>query len=255
MLAIKADRVSKCFSMSKQRSFLAKALARKLLMLDSTKTEHWALRDVSFEIEKGESVAVIGENGSGKSTLLSLIAQVSYPTTGTVEVNGRVGPMLELGAGFHHDLTGLENIYLNAALLGLDKDEVDAKLQSIVDYAEIGDFLHSPIHTYSSGMYARLGFAVLAHIDPDILIVDEALAVGDTTFQSKCEATMNKMLGGGTTMFLVSHNTQVVQDLCQKAIWMHRGRMRRFGPCEEVVHEYHSTYHELKRQEAEAEQT
>jgi lipopolysaccharide transport system ATP-binding protein len=219
-------------------------------MRSSRTEEHWALRDITFEVEKGESVAVIGANGSGKSTLLSLIARTSYPTSGTIEVEGRVGPMLELGAGFHHNLTGLENIHLNAALLGLTDVETAARLDSIIAYAGIDSFLDAPLHTFSTGMVARLGFAVLAHIDPEVLIVDEALAVGDAEFQKKCRKTMFDLLEAGTTMFLVSHDLSMVRDLCQRAIWIHRGRIHAMGPCDEVVEEYRAGLLSMLQQEA-----
>ena len=243
MPAIRVEHVSKCFKLIKQRPFLAKEILRRMFQLPSDIESYWALRDVSFEVERGESIAVIGVNGSGKSTLLSLIAQTSYPTEGTVTVDGRVGPLLELGAGFHPDLTGHENIYLNASLLGLSREEIDAKFEAIVDYADIGPFLDAPIATYSTGMKARLGFAVLAQIDPDILIVDEALSVGDGEFQQKCERTMRELLDKGTTMFLVSHDMRTILELCPRTIWLQGGRIRAMGRSQEIVDEYISTWH------------
>ena len=217
---------------------LAKELFRVLMRKSNPGELHWALRDISFDIEKGEAVGVIGSNGSGKSTLLSLIARTSYPTHGTVHVDGRIGPLLELGAGFAPQLTGLENIYLNASLLGLQREEVDARLESIIEYSGIGDFVYSPLSTYSTGMSARLGFAVIAHIDPDILLIDEALAVGDAAFQDKCMATMQEFKERGKTMFLVTHDMGAVLRTCERTIWIDRGDLRADGPSEEVVQLY-----------------
>jgi lipopolysaccharide transport system ATP-binding protein len=239
MPSISVKNVSKCFQLRRHRTFLMHDLLHRVLLRRRPMDEHWALEDISFSVEDGESVGVIGANGSGKSTLLSLIAKTSYPTTGTVEVEGRVGPMLELGAGFHYSLTGRENIVLNAALLGLSREETEAKLPSIIDYAGVGDYLDAPFHTYSTGMMARLGFAVLAHVEPDILLIDEAFAVGDQEFQNKCRLTMRGLLARGTTMFLVSHNMSMVQELCQRAIWIHHGRIMEMGPAPAVVEQYH----------------
>jgi ABC-type polysaccharide/polyol phosphate transport system ATPase subunit len=238
MTAIRVKDVSKCYRFARQRPFLAKEILRRILMRPSSVEQTWALRDVSFEVEEGESVAVVGANGSGKSTLLALIAKTSYPTSGAVEVEGRVGPLLELRAGFHPFLTGYENIYLNGSLLGLSREMVDERRESIIAYADIGPYIDAPLSTYSTGMVARLGFAVLAHIDPDILIVDEALSVGDGEFKQKCQKTMQEMRDRGTTMFLVSHDLRTVKQLCQRAIWLDHGRVRMQGPASEVVDEY-----------------
>lgn len=235
---IRLDNVSKAYRRVRQKPFLAKEIVRRILQRPSSVEYHWALRDVSFEVEPGESIGVIGANGSGKSTLLSLIAKTSYPTTGSVTVEGRIGPLLELGAGFQLELTGFENIYLNAALLGLTKDEVEARIESIIDYSGIKEFIHSPIATYSTGMTARLGFAVIAHIAPDILLIDEILAVGDTEFQATCERTMQQFVENGTTLFLVSHNLQTVKDMCSRAIWIDKGQVQAIGEASEVVEAY-----------------
>jgi ABC-type polysaccharide/polyol phosphate transport system ATPase subunit len=236
--AIRVRDVSKSFRIVRQQPFLAKELFRALLRRSNPPSVYQALRDISFDVAKGEAVGVIGANGSGKSTLLSLIAKTSYPTQGEVLVTGRVGPLLELGAGFAPDLTGLENIYLNASLLGLQRAEVDAKLASIIEYAGIGDFVYSPLSTYSTGMAARLGFAVIAHIDPDILLVDEALSVGDGAFQNKCMATMDGFKKAGKTMFLVTHDMALVQRVCERTIWIDKGRIAAMGASAEVVAKY-----------------
>jgi ABC-type polysaccharide/polyol phosphate transport system ATPase subunit len=237
-LAIRFDDVGKRFRVQHQRPFLARELLRSVLQRPTARNEHWALRNVSFAIERGESVAMVGANGSGKSTLLALVAQTTRPTEGTVEVHGRLGPLLELGAGFHGDLTGYENIYLNASLLGLSRHDVDVRLESIVEYSGIGDFIDAPIQTYSTGMKARLGFAVIAHIDPEILLLDEVLAVGDGRFASKCEATIKEFQRRGKTLLFVSHSNAQVVSLCQRAIWLHQGRVQAVGKATEVCERY-----------------
>ncbi|HEX6812025.1 MAG TPA: ABC transporter ATP-binding protein [Planctomycetota bacterium] len=236
--AIRFQGVGKRFRVQHQKPFLAKELLRAMLQRPSQSQEFWALRDVSFEIEAGESVAILGTNGSGKSTTLALIAQTSRPTEGAVTVNGRVGPLLELGAGFHPDLTGYENIYLNASLLGLSRRDVDGKLGAIIDYAGIGDFIDAPIQTYSTGMKARLGFAVVAHIDPDILLLDEVLSVGDGQFAHKCEATIREFQQAGKTLCFVSHSPPMVLALCQRAIWLNGGRVHEIGKASVVCERY-----------------
>ena len=237
-ITIRLENVSKAYRLVKQKPFLAKEIFRRILQRPSSVERHWALRDVSFEIEQGQSVGVIGTNGSGKSTLLSLIAKTSYPTTGTVTVEGRVGPLLELGAGFQPELTGFENIFLNSALLGLSKEDVEANLESVIDYSGLKEFIHSPISTYSTGMAARLGFAVIAHIEPDILLIDEILAVGDAEFQAKCQETMRAFVERGTTLFLVSHNLQSVEKICSRAIWIDDGKMKAIGDAAGVIELY-----------------
>ena len=236
--AIRFEGVGKRFFVQHQKPFLAKELLRAMLQRPSQSQEFWALRDVSFEIQAGESVAILGTNGSGKSTTLALIAQTSRPTEGRISVNGRIGPLLELGAGFHPDLTGYENIYLNASLLGLSRRDVDEKLERIIDYAGIGDFIDAPIQTYSTGMKARLGFSVIAHIDPDILLLDEVLAVGDGQFAHKCEATIREFQRAGKTLCFVSHSPAQVLALCQRAIWLQGGRIHRSGAAAEVCGRY-----------------
>ena len=236
--AIRLHSVSKAYRIVRQKPFLAKEIIRRLLQRPSSVEQYWALRDISFEIEKGDSVGVIGTNGSGKSTLLSLIAKTSYPTTGEITVNGRVGPLLELGAGFQPELTGYENIFLNAALLGLSKDEVESKLDSIIEYSGLREFIHSPILTYSTGMTARLGFAVIAHVDPDILLIDEILSVGDAQFQAKCQRTLQEFIERGTTLFFVSHDLPTVASICTRAIWIDNGKMMAIGDAQGVVDLY-----------------
>lgn len=237
-IAIRFESVGKRYVVRHQRPFLARELLRSVLQRPSHQHEFWALRDVSFTIHKGESVAILGTNGSGKSTTLALVAQTTPPTEGTVTVHGRLGPLLELGAGFHPDLTGYENVYLNASLLGLSRREVDALLGDIIEYSGIGDFIDAPIQTYSTGMKARLGFAVVAHIDPDVLLLDEVLSVGDGQFAHKCEATIRRFQTAGKTLCFVSHSPSQVLALCQRAIWLHQGRLQQDGDAEAVCAAY-----------------
>jgi lipopolysaccharide transport system ATP-binding protein len=183
----------------------------------------WALRDVEFEIEAGESVGFIGANGAGKSTLLKILSRITDPTEGEVRVRGRLASLLEVGTGFHPELTGRENIFLNGAMLGMTRAEIESKFDQIVEFAELERFLNTPVKHYSSGMYLRLGFAVAAHLDPEILVVDEVLAVGDMAFQKKCLGRMGDFGRGGRTVLFVSHNMAAVENLCQRAIVLRSG--------------------------------
>lgn len=200
--------------------------------------DFWALQDVSFEVRRGEVLGIIGNNGAGKSTILKLLSKILKPTRGSVCVRGRLRSLIEVGAGFHADLTGRENIFLNGAILGMKKREIDAKFDEIVDFAGIAPFLDMPVKRYSSGMYARLGFAVAAHLDPEILVVDEVLAVGDGEFQKKCLGKMQNVASHGRTVLFVSHNMGAVKSLCQKAILMDRGCLIAAGDVVEVVNGY-----------------
>jgi len=200
--------------------------------------EFWALRDVSFQLNRGETLGVVGRNGSGKSTLLQLICSTLTPTTGNVEVRGRIGALLELGSGFHPDFTGLENVALNAALLGLSQAELNERLPSILAFAEIGDFASQPVKTYSSGMAVRLAFAVQAHVDPDILVVDEALAVGDERFQKKCYAHLQKLKARGTSILLVSHTASHILQHCDRALLLHQGELQCMDEPRQVMRAY-----------------
>lgn len=200
--------------------------------------EFFALRNISFFVREGESVAIVGRNGAGKSTLLSLVAGLTKPVEGNVVVRGRSAALLELGAGFHPDLTGVENLRLNASLLGLSRKRTAEVFDSIVAFADIGDFIDEPIRTYSMGMTMRLAFAVAIHVDPDILIVDEVLAVGDQQFQIKCQERIRRFKIDGKTLLFVSHSGPLVRQLCERAIWLERGRIVRDGPAEEVLDAY-----------------
>jgi lipopolysaccharide transport system ATP-binding protein len=200
--------------------------------------EIWALRDVNFAVAAGEVVGVIGRNGAGKSTLLKVLSRITEPTQGRVELFGRVGSLLEVGTGFHPELTGRENIYLNGAILGMKRQEIARVFDDIVAFAEVEQFIDTPVKRYSSGMYLRLAFAVAAHLEPEILLVDEVLAVGDAQFQKKCLGKMGEVAQGGRTVLFVSHNMAAVQSLCNKALLLTRGQVTQFGAVKDVVNEY-----------------
>ncbi|HET9986334.1 MAG TPA: ABC transporter ATP-binding protein [Longimicrobiales bacterium] len=200
--------------------------------------EFWALQDISFEVGRGEAFGIVGANGAGKSTILKLLSGVMRPTRGRTTRRGRLSALIEVGAGFHPDLTGRENIYLNGMILGMTKDEVRRKFDEIVEFAGLADFIDTPVKRYSSGMYARLGFAVAAHVEPDLLIVDEVLSVGDYLFQQKCLDRMNSILKGGTTVLFVSHNLHAVAELCPRGMLLEKGRMIACGPTDEVIRTY-----------------
>jgi len=201
----------------------------------------WALKDVSFEIKHGEVVGIIGRNGAGKSTLLKILSRITRPTEGYVNIRGRVGSLLEVGTGFHPELTGRENIYLNGAVLGMRRAEIQRKFDEIVAFAETEQFIDTPVKRYSSGMYVRLAFAVAAHLEPEVLVVDEVLAVGDASFQKKCLAKLENVGQAGRTVFFVSHNIQSIQRLCQRAILLDGGRVMSDGPAHEVTGRYLSS--------------
>ena len=201
----------------------------------------WALRDVSFDIDQGEAVGVIGRNGSGKSTLLRILSRITEPTEGLGRVRGRVGSLLEVGTGFHPELTGRENIYLNGSILGMKKRELDGKLDAIVAFAELEKFIDTPVKFYSSGMYVRLAFAVAAHLEPEILLVDEVLAVGDAAFQKKCLGKMGEVGRQGRTVMLVSHQMNAIRKLCTRVLWLESGRVKMFDSTVKVVSAYETS--------------
>lgn len=207
----------------------------------------WALKDVSFRVQQGEVVGIIGRNGAGKSTLLKVLSNITFPTLGSFKVHGRVASLLEVGTGFHEELTGKENIFLNGSILGMKKKEVESKLDAIVAFAGVERFIDTPIKRYSSGMRLRLGFAVAAHLDPDILIVDEVLAVGDAGFQKKCLSTMEGLQRGGRTVLFVSHNMAAVENLCSRGIWIDEGQVRMDAKAHEVIRAYMATFSSLQQ--------
>lgn len=244
-IAIRVSNLGKCYQIyDNPRDRLKQFVLPRLPSLIGKQTkqyfrEFWALKDISFEVKKGETVGIIGRNGSGKSTLLQIICGTLSPTSGSVETRGRIAALLELGSGFNPDFTGRENVYMNAAVLGLRKEEIDARFDDIAAFADIGEFIEQPVKTYSSGMYVRLAFAVVVHVDADILIVDEALSVGDAFFQAKCMAHMKKIMRSGVTVLFVSHDTGAVKALCSRAVYFDHGKVAAMGSTDEVVEAYY----------------
>ena len=217
----------------------ATTLKERLLMLRSSKADtFWALQNIDLHIKQGETVGLIGHNGSGKSTLLKLITKIIYPTEGQITTQGRVSSLLELGAGFHPDFTGRENIYINASIFGLSKKEIDKKLDSIIAFSELEGFIDSPIRTYSSGMYIRLAFAVAVHVEPQILLMDEILAVGDAKFQKKCIEKIKEFKKQGITIVFVSHNMEDVYEICDRVVWLDHGHIKAIGDTKEIGERY-----------------
>ena len=234
--SIEIQNVSKLFRVYQGKSY---SLKEKLLYWGKEKSEEfWALRDINLSIPEGVAIGLVGRNGSGKSTLLKLISKILYPTTGSITVKGKMSTLLELGAGFHPDFTGRENIYLNGSILGFTRKEIEEKLPSIVEFSELADFLDTPVRNYSSGMYMRLGFAIAIHVNPDILLIDEVLAVGDYAFQEKCVDAIMKLKHQGKTIVFVSHSGNQVKQLCEKAVWLDKGQIRMYGDADLVVQEY-----------------
>lgn len=233
---IEIKNVSKSFKIYHDK---ATTLKERLLFLRSSKADvFWALKDINLTIETGKTVGLIGHNGSGKSTLLKLITKIIYPTSGEIVTHGRVSSLLELGAGFHPDFTGRENIYINASIFGLSRKEIDSKLESIIEFSELRDFIDSPIRTYSSGMYTRLAFSVAVHVSPDILLIDEILAVGDVNFQKKCISKIKEFKKKGVTMVFVSHNMNDVLEICDSVVWLDKGSMIEYGDTETIAAKY-----------------
>lgn len=236
-IAISLKNVSKCY---KRYAQPIDRLKDQLLPGKSRADLFWALRDIDLEIYSGQTLGIIGKNGSGKSTLLQIITGTLTPTTGKVQVNGRVSALLELGSGFNPEFTGSQNVFFNGRLLGLTKEEIEAKFDDIVAFADIGDFLEQPVKTYSSGMMSRLAFAVQAHLSPDILIIDEALSVGDIFFQQKCSVYLEKLRQQGVTLLLVSHDMNTLQALCRESVLLNRGEMVCLGETHEAISKYYT---------------
>lgn len=234
--------VSMRFNLTEEKTDSIKEYLIKLAKGKLHYTEFYALKNVSFSVKRGEAVALIGKNGSGKSTMLKIISGVMYPTTGSVSVKGSIAPLIELGAGFDMELTARENIYLNGAVMGFDRPFMDKYFDDIVEFSELQNFIDVPIKNFSSGMIARLGFAVATIVKADILVVDEILAVGDFNFQQKCKKRMAELMEGGTTLLFVSHSAQQVKELCQKAVWFDHGEMMEYGDTEEIYHMYEEKY-------------
>ena len=247
-IAIKADCLSKHYRLgaaSRQHNTLRDHLMHRLRGLtrwgggrQESNPSFWALKDISFEVKRGEVLGIVGHNGAGKSTLLKILSRITQPTTGTADIYGRVSSLLEVGTGFHSELSGRENIYLNAAMLGMRRGEVRRKFDEIVAFSGVEAFIDTPVKRYSSGMYVRLAFAVAAHLEPEILIVDEVLAVGDASFQQKCLGKMEEVSRSGRTVLIVSHNMTVIEGLCERAILLEKGRVAKIGNTHEVVEGY-----------------
>jgi ABC-type polysaccharide/polyol phosphate transport system ATPase subunit len=218
---------------------------------DEDQRDFWALRDVSFSVRRGEAFAIIGGNGAGKSTLLKLLSRIMRPNVGSIRVAGRLSALIEVSAGFHPDLTGRENVYLNAAILGMTREEIRRRFDAIVAFSGLEEFIDTPVKRYSSGMFARLGFSVAAHVDPDVLLVDEVLSVGDYLFQRKCIERMNEVIASGSTVIFVSHNLHAVTNLCKRSLLLERGRVRTIGPTEEVIRDYYRRGQEVRRDDPE----
>ncbi len=234
--AIKAENIWKSYSLQKQKTF--KEFLPALFSGKPTKVHFNALRGIEFSINKGDSLGILGRNGSGKSTLLKLIAGVTKPSDGRITVKGKVAPLIELGAGFHPELSGRENVYLNGSILGLKRKEMDALYEGIVEFAELREFMDQPIKFYSSGMYMRLAFSVAVAETPDILLVDEILAVGDTKFQEKCLKRMKEFQENGSTMVMVSHNPKQLEEYCNKGLFLDQGKQLFFGHINSALKKY-----------------
>ncbi len=240
-VVVKADHLSMHFNMATEkvdslRDYLTKLTSKKLFYNDFI-----AVKDVSFEVKKGEVFGIVGTNGSGKSTLLKMIAGVLKPTYGTITTKGTIAPLIELGAGFDIQLTGKENIFLNGAIMGYSQEFMEEQYQNIVDFSEIGEFLEMPLKNYSSGMVARIAFAIATSVQPDILLADEILSVGDFKFQEKCENRIRDLMEHGTTVLIVSHSFDTIEQLCDRAIWINKGNQVMLGETQEVVEAYRNS--------------
>lgn len=238
-IAIKVTHVSKDFKLYYDK---AHTLKEKLLFFSKKNKDKnhilHILKDINLEIKKGETVALIGTNGSGKSTLLKLMNRIIYPNTGRISVNGKLTSLIELGAGFHDDFTGRENIYFNASIFGLTKEQIDKKIDDIISFSELGEFIDNPVRTYSSGMYMRLAFSVAINVEADILLIDEILAVGDQHFQDKCFTKLKELKSQGKTIIIVTHSMTQVKAFCDRAVWLYEGKIRDDGPVNRVLEEY-----------------
>ena len=236
-IAIKVDHVYKSFDIYYDRANTLKERAL-FWMRNKRKEKREVLKDINLEIKKGETVALIGVNGSGKSTLLKLMTQIIFPNKGVIETHGKLTSLLELGAGFHPDFSGRENIYFNSSIFGLTKKEIDKRLNQIIEFSELQEFIDNPVRTYSSGMYMRLAFSVAINVDADILLIDEILSVGDQHFQEKCFNKMRELKKEGKTMVFVTHSMESVKNLCDRAVWLANGQVRMDGDTNKVVEEY-----------------
>ena len=234
--SIKIENVTKKFKIYSDKP---NTLKERIVFFKKNNVEHrTVLEDINLTIKKGETVALIGVNGSGKSTLLKLMTKIIYPNEGTIETQGKLTSLLELGAGFHEDFTGRENIYFNASIFGLTKDEIESRMDDIISFSELEEFIDNPIRTYSSGQYMRLAFSIAINVDADILLIDEILAVGDQHFQDKCFAKLKELKESNKTIIIVTHNLYQVKELCTRAVWIYNGEIRMDGNPEKIVDEY-----------------
>jgi len=260
-VAIKFENVSKCYRKGVRkphREFISGDLMSRIAGKNSAQKQSaeqsaeilWALKDISFAVDHGESIGFVGPNGAGKSTLLKILSRITIPTKGRGEVRGRLGTLLEVGAGFHQELTGIENIYLNGSVLGMSRKEINSKFEEILDFADIDEIISTPVKHYSSGQYMRLGFAVAAHLDSEILIVDEVLSVGDGAFRAKCLQKMHSLVRDGRTVMFVSHHLNLVRELCDKVIWLDKGRLIEFADTATVVNNYEASFAPSKQEKS-----
>lgn len=244
MPIVSVKNISLKFKMEQNRANSLKEFCVRWLKRDLKSEDFWALTDVSFDVEKGDVIGIIGHNGAGKSTLLKVISGIMKPTKGTIEAHGNIVPMLELGSGFDMELSGRENIYLNGAILGYSEEFLNEKYNEIVAFSELGNFIEAPLRTYSSGMLARLAFSVACIVEPEILIVDEILSVGDADFQEKSRARMMDLMTGGTTVFFVSHSLKQIRQMCNKVVWLEHGKIQAIGKTGEICDKYEGAKHE-----------
>jgi ABC-type polysaccharide/polyol phosphate transport system ATPase subunit len=239
MIDLQLKNVSKKYRIRREVDGNA-SLSRRLLSIGKRKEDFWALKDISFDVHRAEALGIIGHNGAGKSTILKLLSRITTPTNGEIMINGRLSALIEVGSGFHPELTGRENIYLNGSILGMTRREITKKLESIVEFAELRQFIDTPVKRYSSGMYVRLGFSIAAHLDPDILLLDEVLAVGDESFQRKCIQRITELKKNGTTIVFISHDLRAVQQLCDRVILLKKGHIEADGDPAETIAYYQS---------------
>ncbi len=244
MPIVSVKNISLKFKMEQNRANSLKEFCVRWLKRDLKSEDFWALTDVSFDVEKGDVIGIIGHNGAGKSTLLKVISGIMKPTKGTIEAHGNIVPMLELGSGFDMELSGRENIYLNGAILGYSEEFLNEKYDEIVAFSELGNFIEAPLRTYSSGMLAMLAFSVACIVEPEILIVDEILSVGDADFQEKSRARMMDLMTGGTTVFFVSHSLKQIRQMCNKVVWLEHGKIQAIGKTGEICDKYEGAKHE-----------
>jgi ABC-2 type transport system ATP-binding protein len=249
MMDLQFEGVSKSYRIQSEAESRNSGLRARVQRLRSPKQDFWAVKDVSFEVQRGESLGIIGHNGAGKSTILKLLSNITTPTRGEITINGRLSALLEVGSGFHPELTGRENIYLSGSILGMRRAEITTKLDSIVDFSGVRPFIDVPVKRYSSGMYVRLGFSITAHLDPDILLLDEVLAVGDMQFQEKCKKRIAELHRRGTTLVFISHDLTAVRNLCQRVLLLHKGEILQEGPPDEIIRRYTETanYHQASK--------